>query len=260
MDSKSRMPSAKYEEEAPPAYSDSSYSTYPTSSSSTSQNYYSSQIQSQLSNLTTQISSIQTQRDALSHAQDEKILSLLTNDIQIYLSDLAKTGLRKGTLVLIPANAVEDEKALPADFDFAESDEFARVVRVKDKEGDDSRKSPRWFWRDEDMANRLASYLQPKPDPRTLELPARKEEIMPKPEASTSRGFWGRKKSTTVVPERKQEPKPEMSGVKDGEDKVSMDVNAEEMVFRTENDLGIWETERGYGIVVKLRVVLAKRY
>lgn len=251
---------ANDDEEAPPAYSDSSYSAYPPSSSSTPQNYYSCQIQSQLSNLTTQISSIQTQRDALSHAQDEKILSLLTNDIQIYLSDLAKTGLRKGTLILIPANAVEDEKALPADFDFTESDEFARVVRVRDKGGDSYGESPKWFWRDEDMAKRLAGYLRPKPDPRTLELPARKEEATPKPEASSGRSFWGRKKSTTVIPERKQEFKPEMTGVKDGEDKVNMEVTAEEVVFRTENDFGIWETERGYGIVVKLRVVLAKRY
>jgi hypothetical protein len=93
MDSKSQVPAYNENESndpAPPSYSETISSRYPPSSS-TSQ-YYSSQIQSQLSSLTSQISSLQTQKDILSHAHDEKILSLLTLDIQLYLTDFAKEG------------------------------------------------------------------------------------------------------------------------------------------------------------------------
>jgi hypothetical protein len=34
-----------------------------------------------------------------------------------------------------------------------------------------------------------------------------------------------------------------------------MDVKAEEVVFRTENEFGIYGTERGWGVVVKLKVI-----
>jgi len=258
MDSKSGFPANDNEAAAPPpAYSDSSYNTFTSPSSSTSQ-YYSAQIQSQLSSLTTQISSLHTQAELLSNAQDEKILSLLTNDIQIYLSDFAKSGMKKGTLILVPSAGLQSENATPTDHDFKEMDEFDRVVRVKDKEGE---REEKWFWGDEEMANRLAGYLRPPPpDPRTLDLPPRKEVVKPKVEASSSRGFWGRKKSVTLQP-AVLEPRPVLRNVKEvvKEDKVVMDVNAEEVCFRTENDFGILETERGYAVVVKLKVILVER-
>ena len=46
---------------------------------------------------------------------------------------------------------------------------------------------------------------------------------------------------------------------KEGEDRVVVDVKAEEAVFRTENEYGMYGTERGWGVVVKLRVVLGRR-
>lgn len=265
MDSQLRMPSSSYEEEAPPpSYSDSNtYSAPPPASQ-----YYSSQIRSQLSNLATQISSTRIQRELLSNAQDEKILSLLTNDIQIYLSDFSKTSLKKGTLILIPGQAVGDENALPTDFDFLESDEFARLVRVKDKGGENYGESNMWYWRDEDMAGRLAGYLRPMPDPRTAELPPRREELKVKAKAatSTSRNFWAWKKGKNEQPvpqERRRESGSDVKnvedGAKDGEDKVNMEVKAEELVFRSETDLGLLVCESGYAIVVKLRVESSRK-
>jgi hypothetical protein len=276
MDSKSQVPAYNENESndpAPPSYSETISSRYPPSSS-TSQ-YYSSQIQSQLSSLTSQISSLQTQKDILSHAHDEKILSLLTLDIQLYLTDFAKTGLQRGTLILVPAQGLEDDKALPVDYDFKNPEEYDRVVRVRDKETDEYGDGNLWYWRDEDLAMRLAGYLRPTPDPRRMELPPRPEQVKvqlveSQPGNSSSRGFWGRKKSTTKIVET---PPVEQSrdskfdcdskvSPKDSEyreDRVAMDVKAEEVVFRTENEFGIYGTERGWGVVVKLKVILGGR-
>jgi hypothetical protein len=146
-------------------------------------------------------------------------------------------------------------------------------VRVRDKEEDEYGGGQKWFWRDEDMANRLADYLRPAPGQRTIELPPRKEEIaaqLQQAEASSNSGkwSWSRKKSVAKAAERP--PLVESSNdtkvasdvkmpSRDSEDKVLMDVNAEEVVFRTENDFGIYGTERGWGIVLKLKVILGSR-
>jgi len=256
-------PSAPFDdtEAAPPSYTES----IDTSS------YYSTQIRTQLSDLTHQISSLQTQKSLLSHAQDEKILSLLTTQIQLYLSDFARSGLKKGTLILVPASGVTDANALPADYDFKNAEEYDAVVRVRSKQdtgaGRDewtgAKESEMMYWRDEDMALRLAGILSPPPDPRDMELPPRKEQVVAeKAEEPKSRGFWGsRKKSVTKTPataivvERKVDVKMSSTN-EEPNDKVVMDVRAEEVVFRTENELGIYGTERGWGIVLKLRVIL----
>jgi hypothetical protein len=261
MDSKQPIPLSPLDnaESAPPSYTESINTS----------SYYSTQIRTQLSDLTHQISSLQTQKSLLSHAQDEKILSLLTTQIQIFLSDFANSGLKKGCLILVPANGLTDENALPTDYDFKDAEEYDRVVRVRSK-GDVERdqwstpsSAEMMYWRDEDMAQRLAGYLKPPSDPRKMELPPRKEEVVlsPTPEGSKSRGFWGRKKSVSKVPaatpvERKVEPDVKLPSMKEEpEDKVVMDIRAEEVVFRTESDLGIYGTERGWGIVLKLRVI-----
>jgi len=264
MDTKSAIPTSNDEESAPPAYTEAvpAYQPY----SPTSQ-YYSHQIQDQLQSITTQIKSLETQKSLLSHAKDEKILSLLTTQIQIYLSDFAKTGLHKGTLILVPAKGVEDKNAVPVEYDFKNSDEYDTIVRVNDKEADGYGEGY-MFWRDEDMARRLAGYLRPAKDLKNAELPPRKEQIKATEQASqtATRGFWGRKKSSAMGAERPalevgQDLKVDLLAKVArawSEDQVLMDVKAEEVVFRTENDFGIYETQRGWGLVLKLRVVLGK--
>ena len=269
MDSKRGFPSSPYDEElAPPSYDDSLSTPY-SPSSSTSQ-YYSQQIEAQLHSLTTQISSLKTQKSLLAHAQDEKILSLLTTQIQLYLSAFAKTGLRRGTLILVPAKGLEEENAVPADFEDKKKEgiiEYDQFVRISDKEGSYDGEGNIWFWNDEDMANRLAGYLKLVPDLKNAPLPLRKEEVKAAAAAaapSTNRGFWGRKKSSTKAPERpplvearKIEPVELPNELE--QDKVSMSVKAEEVVFRLENDFGVFETRRGFGIVLELQVVQQKR-
>ena len=265
MDSKSGFPPppSSDEEPAPPSYDDSltpGYS-YAPSSSSTSQ-YYSQQIQSQLHTLTTQISSLKTQKSLLAHAQDEKILSLLTTQIQLYLSAFAKTGLEKGTLILVPAQGLGGEKALPVEFEDKAKEglvEYDQLVRLRDKEDGNDQEGQMWFWRDEEMAVRLAGYLKPAPDLKNAPLPPRKEDVKAAAEPSTNRGFWGRKKSGAksaemppLVDDRKVEAAVLPTEGEQG--RVLMNVQAEEVVFRTENDFGIFETRRGWGVVLKLRV------
>jgi len=270
MDSKSAIPTFADEEPAPPAYTESTpsvpsvpaYQPY----SSTSQ-YYSHQIQDQLQSITTQIKSLETQKCLLSHVKDEKILSLLTTQIQIYLSDFAKAGLHKGTLILIPAKGFQEENAVPVEYDFKNPDEYDRVVRVRDKEADEYGEGY-MFWRDEDMARRLAGYLRPDKDLKNAELPSRTQQTKAAEQASqtTGRGFWGRKKSSLVGAERPVLIESQIMQVDHlvnaplgrSEDQVLMNVKAEEVVFRTENDFGIYGTQRGWGIILKLRVVLGK--
>lgn len=267
MDSKSGFPPSSYDDEPapPPSYNDSLTSGYNYSPSSSTSQYYSQQIQSQLQSLTTQISSLKTQKSLLAHAQDEKILSLLTTQIQLYLSAFAKAGLEKGTLILIPSKGLEDDsKALPVEFEDKVKEgivEYDQLVKIRDKEGSYDGESEMWFWRDEDMAIRLAGYLKPAKDLKNAPLPPRKEEV--KAAAEPSRGFWGRKKSSVKAAERPpliedRKVEPVVAPTETEQEKVLMDVRAEEVVFRTENDFGIYETRRGFGIVLKLRVQQAK--
>ncbi len=263
MDTKtSILPYTSEEEAAPPSYSDTISSYHPTPSASSSQ-YYSSQIQSQITSLTTQISSIQTQKDILTHAHDEKILGLLTHHIQIYLSDFANTGLAKGSLILVPAKGVQDPKAVPTDYDFSETTEYDRVVKVSDKENGSYMGKELWYWDDEAMAKRLARHLRPTRDPRTLELPKRKEQIQPQQQAKGWR-LIGRKKKEDRPPliEERQDSQIQIDAKRlgrDYEDRVVVDVVAEELVFRTENEYGMYEVERGWGIVLKIRVDMGKK-
>ncbi|KAG0645917.1 hypothetical protein D0Z07_8015 [Hyphodiscus hymeniophilus] len=269
MDSKQGFPSPSNDEEpAPPSYNDSLSTPY--NPTSTTSQYYSQQIQSQLHTLTTQISSLKTQQSLLAHAQDEKILSLLTTQIQLYLSTFAKTGLRKGTLILVPAKGLEEQNAVPADFEDKKREgvvEYDQFVRIRDKEGSHDGEGELWFWNDEDMARRLAGYLKPAPDLKNAPLPPRKNEAQAAAaaaEPSSSRGFWGRKRSVAkpverppLVEDRKIEPVEMPNEVE--QDKISMNVKADEVVFRLENDFGVFETRRGFGIVLELHVKQQKR-
>jgi hypothetical protein len=193
------------------------------------------------------------------------MLSILTPHIQSYLSDFAKTGLQRGTLILVPSAAVEDQKALPTDYDFRSPEEYDRVVRVGDKETDGYGQNT-WFWRDENMAKRIAGYLRPPPDPKTADLPLRREEIAAQASMnlSISQGFWGRRKSSKSVPQQILPDETASSSKhtkqsKDSGDNVIMHVVSQEVCFRTENAFGMYGTESGWGIVVKLQVTLGRK-
>merc|ERR1712000_164200 len=168
---------------------------------------------------------------------------------------------RKITLTLDPSKAIQDPKATPTDYDFSEPSEFDRVVKVTDKECDSYGTGDLWYWEDEDMAKRLVDHLRPPPS--TLALPKRKEQMTPQPQ-SKGWGLFGKKKIEARPPliDESRSSKAHAGARslgKEGEDRVVVDVKAEEVVFRTENEYGMYGTERGWGVVVKLRVVLGRR-
>lgn len=173
--------------------------------------------------------------------------------------------------------------------DFRDPEEFDRVVRLSSK----AIESGEWYWRDEDMAKRLARYLSPKPD--WDDLPSRPDDRSPDAESMSSpgdnasrRGFGGRKERSPVEEMQKQsrggffsfrkkgtvsaierppaaeerDVKASPSGKSEGtgsDDTIVLDIKADDMAFRMENEMGIFETRRGWAIVVKLNVVMGKR-
>lgn len=180
----------------------------------------------------------------------------------------------KGTLILIPAAGIKDETALPIDYIFSDNTrEFTRFARIADEEsqkkieehrkekerfgygyeGDDGDGQDLWWWNDEEMAGRLAKRLKPEVKAENRVLPPRPE--VKKSEQGSSKGsFWSRG--------RKKEKEKEVAVLKSVEpvqveDRVIMDVQAEEVSFRLENDCGLYESKVGYGIVVRLKVILA---
>ncbi|ATZ56693.1 hypothetical protein BCIN_13g05280 [Botrytis cinerea B05.10] len=262
----SKIPRQDHDDEpAPPSYMDalssssvspavsktSGSSTFPSTSTS-----YGTQIQTQLNHLRTQFSSLQTQKSLLEYAQEEKILSLLTTQIQIYLSEFANTGLRKGTLLLLPAHCLQNEKAQPLDFD-RENPGYDVFVEIGDKE---SLNGGSWFWENEDMAKRLAEALKPRPELLSRQAVAKidSKKVAPSSTGNISR-FWSRKSSS------KSEEKPVLvedvkvsSTIQEPRDKVHMKVDAEEVVFEYENSFGLLETQRGYGIILHFTIITTK--
>lgn len=172
------------------------------------------------------------------------------------------------------------------EYDFRDPEEYDQVVRVRSKE---ETGSAEWYWRDEDMAQRLARYLSPTPSWK--ELPSRRvDEAVDEPAPETqaprtafvkqnertsteemqkrSRGFFGfRQKGTITSIERP--PTLDEREVKvtsdaklanaSSDDEVILNVKAEEVSFRVENDMGIFETQRGWAVVLKMRVELGRR-
>ncbi|RFU34574.1 hypothetical protein B7463_g1788, partial [Scytalidium lignicola] len=250
----------------PPSYTET-ISNLPQSSPS---GPYSTQITSLLLHLTNQVASAQTQRNLLNTARDSKVLSALTSAIQSYLSSFAESSLQKGTLILIPASALRDQNAVPCEHDFANPAEYDRVVRVSIGEKGDLSDNL-WFWKDEDMARRLAGYIA---QPKLAALPPRQPEqqVSPMGNKSSGKSFWRKKSNSKSVersmPEQVQDKRETRSDVDKAslasvgqaawQYEVEMDVKAEEVVFRTENELGLYETERGWSILLKLNIFLSK--
>lgn len=101
-----------------------------------------------------------------------------------------------------------------------------------------------WF-ADEALAIRLAKLLQP----ATPQAPPQPPPPEPLPPARTSK--WGALfKSPDPLEPARRAPRQVAEKVGDG---VSMTVRAEEVTFRRENELGIWESRSGFGVVVRIR-------
>ncbi|KAF2963079.1 hypothetical protein GQX73_g10494 [Xylaria multiplex] len=128
------------------------------------------------------------------------------------------------------------------------------------------------WWRDEDMARRLARRLQPTNgnEPAPLQTPVQETVEERLPAQKEKKGwFWGKKANTgststfaaktvqvdvetfpgrgnATLPPAKKNAEKERGGAR-------MFVTAEEVAFRTENALGLMESSRGWAIVVAVQ-------
>lgn len=219
------------------------------------------------------------------------------------------------TLTLVPNGVVPPDAELSSMEDTLQRKEIGRVVRVdvgeieKEKGVGDSKGAAlsasagqatassseftdwgRWeeprssaqgppemlWWKNEAMARRLASYLQPqvKPKPRpAVQSPvqAAVEQRIPAEKAKKNWG-WGRwrgdqtpEASPTASATGSQGRRGTVAGgdvagvpiegvVADDERRAEMYVTTQKVAFRHENDLGIWESTSGWGIVVVIKV------
>ncbi|KAK4145159.1 uncharacterized protein C8A04DRAFT_27164 [Dichotomopilus funicola] len=124
-----------------------------------------------------------------------------------------------------------------------------------------------WWFRDEDMARRLATYLRPEPvlERKRVQATVVQAKTVEKEKSGWSRwglGGGGRKRSTSSVGSEQMSPglpspiSPVLSSpvLSAEDDAVRMAVTAQEVTFRKENDFGVWESLTGWGVVVAVRI------
>ncbi|KAK6955739.1 hypothetical protein Daesc_003382 [Daldinia eschscholtzii] len=119
------------------------------------------------------------------------------------------------------------------------------------------------WWQDEEMARRLASYLQPKKEKKpqvrfnSVVQTVVEQRLPPKKEKKS--WFWGKRTSDQKSPEPAI-PSPQIITTIDNTQEeqeqkgADMTVTAQEVAFRQENEFGILESVRGWGIVVTVKV------
>lgn len=163
--------------------------------------------------------------------------------------------------------------AIGQDWSFSDDHQLHRLIRVyQDRKGIDVKHRPcepepepvkdaqkpfddwgRWkddsqppppqgilWWQDHDLARRLAKYIQPERIDRTVV-----KAHMAQEKKSSRWGLFKKNDPTPASP-----PPPPVQN----KDPVTMTVDAEEVTFRRENEMGIWETSTGWGLVVRVKI------
>jgi hypothetical protein len=201
-------------------------------------------VHDELLNLAIRFNSIQGKKLHEIQQNDERALDLLIPHVKSFLAEYSETTLPTATLILIPAKTISP-LAVPADDDLRTPDDFGRVITVSPEKGQEV-----VLWHGPDMAERLASYLRPRSD----ELPPRPgQPASPVAEAAQAKKSFWRKKSTAAV------TVPAVDDKMVDLPKVSMVVKAEEVVFRAESELGLYENQSVWGIVIRVRVNIGKQ-
>jgi hypothetical protein len=197
------------------------------------------EVYNELSSLAVKFDSIQCQKFHQLQQNDEKALSILIPHVKSFLVEYSKTTLPTATLILIPAGSI-NPLSIPADDDLRSPNDFGRVIRVTiEKE-----EAP-YVWNGEGMAERIANYLRPCAD----DLPeGPSQPNSPSADAAPSKkSFWRKKSAAGVIVSP-------LDNIKVGLPKVTMVVKVEEIVFRVQSELGLYETQSLRGIVIKIRV------
>ncbi|KAI1801443.1 hypothetical protein F4811DRAFT_534420 [Daldinia bambusicola] len=145
-----------------------------------------------------------------------------------------------------------------------EFSDWGRFDGPSSSQNDITEKIRTLWWRDEEMTRRLANYLQPKKEKKpqvrfnSVVQTVVEQRLPPKKEKKS--WFWGKRASDQKPPEPVVPSPLKADTIVDDtqgeqEDKgADMTVTAQEVAFRQENELGIWESVRGWGIVVTVKV------
>lgn len=237
---------------------------------------------SHLSSLRGQILSEQASRSSIREQQDYETLSLLVPEVEALIGSVASIhpppALVEG--ILVPYDAIGEGWQL-SDLDAKQDDCVTRVILVKRaaKMNGDKKPSPLpkptnsdrrfdgwggWedrdtatashqetnlWWSDEEMAHRLARHLQPKRAPPSVDKKAFPAQPLQKSAAKKSERwsfFRADKPRTTEPSSSTASPSPP--------DDVAMSVKTEETTFRRQNQMGLWESKRGWGLVVVVNI------
>lgn len=278
-----------------------------------------SYLNSHIAALPNRIRQNQQARNAQQVETDVWILEHLTPIIDSFLTDLSahRTAPALATLIMVPNSAVPTDAVLSGIEDmFKRQDEVGRIFRVdiqqEEKKNMDS-KSPaslstgketssyreftdwgRWgdsdpvstrpsdilWWKDEELARRLASYLQPpsRPKPKATArgpVQAAAERSIPAEKPKKGWGLGWRRSSTSTpngdsstvsLPVSADNSKGRRGTVEGGDvagatgdqrdsgKTAEMNVTTEELAFRRENEFGIWESTSGWALVVTVKV------
>ncbi|KAI0205547.1 hypothetical protein F4808DRAFT_237647 [Astrocystis sublimbata] len=170
-------------------------------------------------------------------------------------------------------NTTSDQGASP-DQEWSAGNEFSDWGRFGDSSShtNPSQTHNILWWKDEEMAHRLARHLQPPTEPAPLQTPVQATVEEQLPAQKPKKGwFWGRKGSAssgnnssfaTKSVQANMEPLPRTNlvartpnaGPEQAGTGARMNVTAEEVAFRVENDMGIMESASGWAVVVLVHI------
>lgn len=247
-------------------------------------------IVSHLSNLRARLRSQRLDQSSIRDRQDTELLSIIiphVEDLIASIGDLHPPPALVEAFV-IPERAVGEEWRLVEKDDKLKG-EVRKIVRVErhlklqgDRKGPGKQTSQaavastdrgfdEWgwwddggssvpaenelWWADEAMAMRLAKFLQPEgPTPRVDRQGIKAAMVQKKEEKKANRWSLFKKPDAPKPSSPTDVSALTSTPTADGEDEVTMTARAEEVAFRRENEMGLWESKAGYGIVLKIRI------
>ena len=271
-----------HDEEPPPP----PYSATPAAHSRAAHSGSASLFQSQLSGLRGFIIEEQAVRGSLRDQEDSEILSLLVPHIEELLESIAaihpppslveatlvpdgaigrswrfsdaeetQTGEMRKLIRVTRRGKLDGEKkqqhaqssSPPPNTSGRGFDEWGRwTEEVKGSDSPHSSKADLW-WSDEDMARRLARHLQPARATPSVDRAAVTAQVERARETRRA-GRWSL--FTRDDASHKASPPARQQTVDD----VEMNVAAEEVTFRRQNEMGLWQSKTGWGVVVRVSI------
>ncbi|KAH6608283.1 nad-dependent epimerase dehydratase family [Trichoderma cornu-damae] len=249
---------------------------YSASANPDARSHSASLLSSHVAGLRDRISASQAARASARDDRDGYVLSLIVPYLEDFLSSVSQMDPtpRLAEATLVPDAAISEDWKF-SDEDEKRGGEFRTLIRVREtqkkkkqadggampsrpekssarsapSDGTGSRPMiPPLWWESENAARRLAKHLQPERPAAAKSAPMLRDGDCGASSNKKS-GLWGLFKKSDKAAQQVVPPTTEGSG-----DGVTMTARAEEVTFRRENELGIWETMTGWGIVVRVRI------